>query len=184
MRRNVNDLYFQWLCDIVKTHDRNPEAYKSLLIFLNNVDFQYSIERDGDRFADGVELRYLFGKKMRIPQSVIAANMDIYPCSVLEMMIGLSIRCEDIMDDPESGTCVGVWFWEMIDNLGLGEMRNGYFSSRKAEPVIARLLNRQYKRNGKGGLFTTNSEDVDMQKEEIWCQAMWHLNDVRERSFV
>ena len=55
----------------------------------------------------------------------------IRPCSVLEMMIALSMRCEEqIMDDPDIGNRTGQWFWDMIDNLGLGEHERLKFDGR------------------------------------------------------
>lgn len=182
--RSLNDLYFQWLCAIIEDYDHDPDVYEDLLIFLFNVDFQYSIPRDGNRYADGIELRYKFGNDNQIKSSIIATEVDISPCSVLEMMIALSIRCEDIMDDSESESSIGQWFWEMIENLGLDKIGRPHFSSREALSIVRKLLEHRYKKNGEGGLFTVKRTDVDMRKEEIWYQAMWHLNEVREKEFL
>ena len=99
-------------------------------------------------------------------------------CSVLEMMIALSMRCEEqIMDDPDIGNRTGQWFWDMIDNLGLGNMSDSKFDSLYVDEVLQRFLNRDYKRNGEGGLFTINRRGLDMRSVEIWYQMCWHLQE-------
>ena len=49
-------------------------------------------------------LRYRFGREIKLPSGIISSELDNYPCSVLEMLIALSIRCEEtIMTDEEYG---------------------------------------------------------------------------------
>ena len=45
--------------------------------------------------------------------------------------------------------------------------------------VIRRFLNRDYERDGKGGLFTIEHCRYDMRDIEIWYQANWYLDNVR-----
>ena len=94
--------------------------------------------------------------------------------------VELTNRPEDIMDDPTYGNRLGQWFWNMIVNLGLGSMDDDKFDPGYVEYVIYRFLNREYEKNGKGGLFTIRDTRVDMRKAEIWYQAMWYLNEFLE----
>ena len=110
---------------------------------------------------------------------MIAAFLDNQPCSVLEMMIALAIRCEEhIMDDPDVGNRTGQWFWNMIMNLGLGSMTDDQFDKRYAEQVIERFLNREYEQDGEGGLFTVKHCKHDLRTVEIWYQMCWYLDEI------
>ena len=40
-------------------------------------------------------------------------------------------------------------------------------------------LNRDYGRDGKGGLFTIEHCRYDMRDIEIWYQANWYLDNIR-----
>ena len=82
------------------------------------------------------------------------------------------------MYDFEMGDRTGQWFWGMIENLELIQMTDGYFDEDYVEEVVYRLLNREYKRNGKGGLFTVTRQNVDMRTAEIWYQAAFYFNEV------
>jgi len=134
---------------------------------------------DGNREADGIDLRYRFGYENSYEDPMIAANLDDRPCSVLEMLIALSIRCEEhIMDDPDIGDRTGEWFWNMIENLALGSMSDSKFDRDYVNNAISRFLNREYKRNGEGGLFTIKHCKYDLRTVEIWYQMCWYLDDI------
>ena len=95
------------------------------------------------------------------------------------MMIALAIRCEEhIMDDPDIGNRTGQWFWNMIVNLGLGSMTDAKFDENYTNMVIERFLNREYERNGDGGLFTVKHSRRDLRTVEIWYQMCWYLDEI------
>src|SRR5574344_1495256 len=100
----IND-YFGWMCQLVcnEKHPRGP-SYRKLLSHLHMTPFVYAIEMDGNRAEDGVGLRYRFGYEQHYDDRLISAYLDNRPCSVLEMMVALAVRCEDhIMGDSEMG---------------------------------------------------------------------------------
>jgi hypothetical protein len=132
---------------------------------------------DGNRYEDGINLRYRFGDDEGIDSRIIASCLDAGPCSVLEMMIALAIRCEEhIMDDPDYGNRTGQWFWNMINNLGLGNMNDRRFDYFATKRVIDIFLNREYSRDGEGGLFVIHDSQYDLRNVDIWYQMMWYLN--------
>ena len=184
---NISNDYFDWLCRSVSLGcPSRIESYSKLLHFLHNVDFVYSLSRDGNRYEDGINLRYYYGLDSNIPQSYITRTLDDRPCSVLEMMVGLARRCENqIMCDSEYGDRTGQWFWEMINSLGLIRMDNRRYNDSECRRVVSAFLMRRYKPTGEGGLFTVTHYDhgrlVDLTTQEIWYQAVWHLNDVLEK---
>jgi hypothetical protein len=107
--------------------------------------------------------------------------MDVLdrPCTVLEMMIALALRCEeDTMDDPLMGDRTGQWFWRMIVSLGLGAAVDGRFNPKPINAIIERFLNREYEPNGKGGLFTIKNCEYDLRTVEIWIQLCWYLDSI------
>lgn len=180
-RSRLRDKYFQWMCQLVYSDGYSKRlSYRKLFSYLNSVEFTYIIEMDENRAFDGIGLRHRFGYETGIDTLCLAGNyMDDHSCSVLEMMIALSIRCEEqIMDNPDIGNRTGQWFWNMIISLGLNSMDDSKFDIRYVEKVIQRFLNREYEYNGKGGLFTIPDCQQDMRKVEIWYQAMWYLDSV------
>ena len=177
----LNNRYFHWMCQLVSMQRYSKgHSYHKLLRFLHSVDFYYTIPMDGNREADGIDLRYRFGYENSYEESMIAGYLDNRSCSVLEMMIALAIRCEEnIMDDPDIGDRTGQWFWDMVENLGLSDMDDAKYDEAYVNTVIKRFLDRRYKKNGEGGLFTIyRSAGRDMRSVEIWYQMCWHLDEL------
>lgn len=172
----IENDYFEWMFDLVcKGRYDGPISYRRLLSYLHDIEFTYSIPKDSNRAEDGVELRYRFSYETG------CACADRYldgPCSVLEMMIALSFRCEEIMDDAMKGDRTAQWFWKMIVNLGLGSMTDSRFDLRYVENAIDVFLNREYEADGRGGLFTVRDCRFDMRDLEIWIQMCYFLDNV------
>lgn len=172
----IND-YFEWLWNFTKC--RGHSQNRKIITLLHNIEFRYSIPMDANREEDGIDLRYRFITEVGIPKNYqeVYAYLD-GPCSVLEMMIALAIRCEEsIMDDPDIGDRTSEWFWLMMKNLGLDYMSDRKFDRDLAEEKISIFLDRKYKRNGEGGLFVVNGRR-DLRKVEIWYQMCWYLDTI------
>ena len=93
------------------------------------------------------------------------------------MMVALALRCEEhIMEDTNYGDRTSKWFWGMIDSLGLSDMYNDRFNLSYANVIMNRFMNRNYDRNGRGGLFTVKNPEHDMRSTEIWYQMCMYLN--------
>lgn len=181
MKENIGNVYRDYLVSQVCDKLHPYHLYSYLLNELHSTEFYYSVDLDGNRYEDGIGLRYSFGRENNIPEAVIATCLDVTPCSVLEMMVALALRCEnEIMCDPDKGPRVGVWFWGMIKNLELDHMPNSNCKVSYVRERIHILLERKYKRNGEGGLFTIANCPHDLRNTEIWYQAMWYLNKYRE----
>lgn len=168
-RREIDDKYFEWMYDLVcEGRYARGISYRKLLGYLHEVEFTYTISNDANRAEDGIDLR------RRFPYGFALDG----PCSVLEMMIALAIRCEEsIMDDPKVGNRTGQWFWRMVTNLGLGSMSDNRFDEKLVKDVIERFLDREYEPDGRGGLFTVCC-DYDLRDVEIWIQLGWYLNGI------
>lgn len=180
-RVNITNEYFDWLYSIVcEKRFADHISFRKLLMHLHDIEFRYLIPNDRNRAEDGVDLRYRFALYQGYEDSIDYV-MDLLdrPCTVLEMMIALAIRCEeDTMDDPIMGNRTGQWFWRMVVSLGLGATVDGRFDSRLVDTIIERFLNRDYEPNGKGGLFTIKGCDYDLRDVEIWVQLCWYLDSI------
>lgn len=178
-RDELNNAYFEWMYQLVCGEQHSKRLfYRKLLYLLHDMEFTYTIPMDENRAEDGTDLRYRFGYENAYESSMIATYLDDQPCSVLEMMVALAIRCEEhIMDDPDIGDRTGQWFWNMIVNLGLGSMGDTNFDRDQVEKIIHKFLNHEYKRNGEGGLFTVKHIRIDMRSVEIWYQMCWYLDE-------
>lgn len=174
--RLSND-YFEWIHDLVrgKRYSKNI-SYRKLLVALHSIEFRWMLPMDENRAQDGLDLRH------RYTWLTDQEDMNPYfegPCSVLEMMVALAIRCEEsIMDDPNVGDRTGQWFWGMVVSLGLGSMSDSRFDRDYVKDVVERFLDREYEPNGKGGLFTIERCARDLRDVEIWYQLCWYLNGI------
>ena len=176
--QHIENAYYVWLIDIAcKDRFAKEISYSKLLKFLYGTEFRYSLSMDANRANDGKSLRYRFAcerSKYR--------DADLYldgPCSVLEMMIALALRCEEnIMDDPTKGNRTQQWFWGMIVNLGLGAMSDDRYDVIYVSNMVNRFLDREYEPNGKGGLFTVNNCERDLRTMEIWSQLNRYIINI------
>lgn len=172
----IKDDYFEWLYNyVLKESSHDETSYDKLLMFLHRTEFTYSIQNDINRAKDGVNLRYRFATEM---DDMRILDILDGPCSVLEMMVALAIRCEEtIMDDPKYGDRTSTWFWHMLRNLGINHMYNERFDLATAEDIIYGFLDRCYAPDGKGGLFHIRGCTDDLRNVEIWIQLCWYLYD-------
>ena len=181
MRNDIRDEYFDWLFEIV--HDdrfAEPYSFIKLLSHLHNIEFKASRRHrdDENRAEAGRDLRYRFAWYEGY-EDASEEVLDILdgPCTMLEMMVALAIKCEEIMDDATIGDRTGQWFWNMIVSLGLGSMNDLRFDEREVDRVIDRFLRRDYEPNGKGGLFTLKNTNIDLREVSIWRQMCWYTDE-------
>lgn len=172
---DVRAEYFNWIYQLVC----DDTVHTKLLSQLFDTPFAYILEMDGNRAADGENLRYRFGREVGYHDSVIASELDNCPCSVLEMMVALAVRMEEhIMEDEELGDRTGQWFWNMIVSLGLGSMTDVRYDSDRVEDILQRFMDRRFKRDGSGSLFTIEGTRQDMRNVEIWYQMCMYLDTI------
>ena len=176
----VND-YFEWMYRLVCGEGGQSLSFRKLLMRLYDLDYQYTLPMDENRWTDGVQLRYRYGREHNIPDYVIASELDTRPCSMLEMMLALSLRCEEtIMTDNHFGNRTGQWFWNMIFSLGLGGETDRNFRASHVDAVVDRFNNRRYSPNGEGGLFRVNDRGINLLNMDIWYQMQAYINEIPE----
>lgn len=175
----IEEEYFEWLCKIIT----NPkytrhQTHLRLFRYLFEQEFYPIIELDRNRALDGIALRAEFADENGYFAEQVAQALNNRPCSVLEMMVALSVRCEKhIMQDDDYGDRTRTWFWSMLDCLGLNAMDDSHYDETRVCAIVTVFLNRTYEKNGKGGLFCTRNNDIDMRDLEIWYQMFTYLDE-------
>ena len=173
-RNELKQEYFDWLCGFIGCRN-----HRELLFLLFSTDFEYSLPTDGNRYEDGINLRYRFADDKNYHYRYVSNWLDDIPCSMLEMMVALSLRIEEqITSDPEAGDQTSRWFKAMLKNSGLYALSDDKFDELVAKNIIRDILHRRYSRNGEGGLFRLHHSKRDLRCVEIWYQAMWYLDEV------
>ena len=176
----IRSYYFQWLRNIVcQNRFSETVSYDKLLNRLHSIPFRWTRKLDADRADWGINMRYRFAQDYTCENDIDIKDCIDGPCSVLEMMVALAVRCEeDLMDDSAYGDRTAQWFWNMVVSLGLGSMIDNCFDEVFVDETIQKFLNREYERDGKGGLFTLRHASFDARKVDIWYQLCWYLDEI------
>lgn len=168
----IENEYYMYLVSFID--GGKYKQYSELLNYLYHTEYIWEYEMDENRAGDGLEFRNYFEMDNHISDARISG-----PCSMLEMMVGLSYRMEkDLMEDIIYGDRTPQWFWTMVNSLGLGHLDNRNFNEDIADEIIDRFEHHEYCPNGKGGLFTIDDNPYDLRDEEIWTQMCWYINSI------
>lgn len=174
----VRDDYFEWMYRMVSDGRYDgPNSYRKLLRYLHNCDFVCHMRSDKDRLHDGTGLRHTFAMECgKYLYSYVMQSLD-EPCSILEMMVALAIRCEKtIMLDAKLGDRTAYWFWKMIATMGLGGMTDTNYNEIHVDWTVCRFLDREYEPDGTGGLFRVRNTTYDFRRMSIWEQMCCFLD--------
>lgn len=178
----LEHLYFEWLYRLV-CDDRygggDRTSYRRLLTYLHAEPFRFETKQlhDEARAYDGIDLRYEFGYQEHIDSRLIASELDTRRCSMLEMLVALAIRCEDIAEDCSKGDRLGQWFWIMLQNLGLAGMNDRDYDGLLVKDIVERFQENDYASNGEGGLFVLYDYPGDVRDHEFVWQMCHYLNE-------
>lgn len=166
--------YFEWMRQKVYD-DEHPLSYSygRLLAYLYDHDYRWVLEFDSNRAADGVSLRYQYAYERGIPYSDIPQD---WPCTVLEMLVALAMKCESIMSNPAMGDRTGLWFWLMLSNLEFSKLPDHNFDLATADFLLNRFFSNAYSPDGHGGLFTIPGIQEDLRYVDIYTQMYWYLD--------
>ena len=162
----MKNVYYRWLISQVCDKSYDSRYYSKLLFDLFNIDFTWTIPLDENRELGGLKLREEY------PYNGMAKDQ---PCSMLEMMVALSLRVE--REYLREGERI-IFFWDMIKSLGLYGNDDYNYDSDLTDAVISNLLGHTYRADGKGGLFKLQNPPDDMRDVQIWQQAMWYISEV------
>lgn len=172
MSAPLDELYLNWLYSQVgSVKQKNPaRTYWSLIRQLYKTEFVWLIPNDDNRVEDGRDLRYEFVDEHDL-EDVDPFWMNL-GCSALEMLIGLSRRLSfEAEGEPL------VWFWHLIETLGVLYNDKEYNTAREKEinRKIEDVIWRNYAFDGRGGLFPLRNPPEDQRNVELWGQLCTYL---------
>ena len=170
----IQEEYFQWIVSQIDNRNYiDVSQYKQLLMCLHSVSFIPVLPLDHNRSAEGVMLRYNFRYESGYGDMydvVVPENMT-HGCTMLELMLSLSISIEDTMSNSAYGNRVALWFAFMLNSMGIARFTDDAFDLACVLAAISRVNSRTYQPDGSGGLFTIPDSPVDLRFEELWFQA-------------
>lgn len=176
--------YYIWLCDLIIDRGHN---YNLLLQTLHDKEFLWSVDNDANRAFEAKNLREDFCEETGIVFEYENYNEGV---SMLELIIGLAKRCEDIMVDQHDNFDTSEWFWKLLENAGLDLFTDDAWVDSNSPRTIGykldNIIERRYQRNGKGGLFPLVRPKKDQREVELWYQMNVYLVDnyYTEKVFV
>lgn len=175
----VKSQYFNWLCAIAIPDNNLRENYTALLGYLYEKIYIPRFEMDLNRAQDGVNLRFKFEREYDYAIEDIIEYFDNEPCSMLEMMIALSIKLEEsIMFDPDKGDRISLWFMNMLRNMEISDSTNNMFHYKRVDLVVSLFLDGQYGADGSGSLFKIKRKDIDMRDYDLWYQMNFYAEEL------
>lgn len=173
---DINQWYFNWLCELVHI-DNGDSSYYILAKNLFSKQFVSYVDHDENRAYDGMELREECLEELGYPKYTRVEG----PCNVLEMLVGLARRMDFETSDPYDAVTdrTTYWFWEMIDNLGLMAFDDESYVEMEGQifvdSIVDTFIERRYEPDGSGGLFPLKHSEDDQRKVEIWYQMCQYL---------
>lgn len=164
--------YYNWLINQISSYSYDIESYQQLLQRLYEVEFYAVLERDENRISDGLHLIREYEDWCTENDSLPNIESDHDYCSVLELLIALSIRIEyELMYNINYGDRVSEWFWTMLENLGLDQMYDDNYDQFTVDSILHVYINRLYEPSGKeGNIFYSNNRGTNLKDMEIWSQ--------------
>ena len=75
-REELRKEYFEWLCEFVYDEKRMSRglSYNNMFSFLFDTPFHWTMTMDENRAADGIDLRYRFGRERGVADRIPAAH--------------------------------------------------------------------------------------------------------------
>lgn len=171
MRTGTGDPYYDWLCMTIGVNKNIPgRNYAQLVSALHKAEFRPKMAMDSNRGTDGLQLRVDFISEHGAWGS--ATNRG--PCSFLEFLIALAKRMSFLTQGEGNHGQTAFYFWQMIENLGLNKVTDDRWFAANGdffvEDAVWRVNERQYQRDGKGGIFPLKDPKQDQRRVEIWYQ--------------
>ena len=177
--------YIEWL-ESFTIDDRIPKEYQTTYHHLINklwsINYIPSIGNDVDRATDGLELRsryydiYMRESGLTARNDVVDNVVSIFgECTLLEMLIALSMNMYDIMQDMDIYNSVSRWFWELLKNAKIDRLDDSSWDdltdSQYVEDIVKDIM--ELKENG----YTRGWFDLDIWTSvEIWYQMHKYLS--------
>lgn len=173
--------YFEWLYKKSMGFAIHGVQFRRFFETLHSIEFKAVMKEDIARVNDGISLRNTYAYETGQDYDTISDYLT-EPCSVLEMMLALAIKEEDIMSDPRKGDRTKQWLWMQINSMGIvaePDYVGEKFPEGEIREKVSKMINRDYAPDGTGGLFKFyNPPEEDLSKIDLWKQMCWYLDTV------
>ena len=176
----MNEGYFEWLLNKAGVSD-DEDGFSYLCSILHEVIFHPTLEMDENRWEDGIRYRYEFASEKegfgtdRANWVTNYLDDSIGGCTMLELILSLAEKMHFEMLDSQYDAGVGKWFEELLSNLGLDMYTNRELMENEAayfeiDDILNKLIYRNYRYNGEGGLFPLRGPKEDQRDVEMLIQ--------------
>lgn len=176
--------YFEWLVSKVTSPAVPDDAQARIVLqVLRDIRIQgLPMDDDAPRLEDGKQLRtnFMDDTGMAAHSYKEALEPESGFCTVLELLVALSMRMDDIMRDPlDPCSSVPSCFWGMVSTMvGQPFYPCSYwaFSANASSAVVVaessmKFLGRQYDPTGHNGNIFIDMSGIDLRAIDIWAQA-------------
>lgn len=173
--RALIDDYLHWLEPQIRDEHTNPsKTYWDLLTLMFEKEFVWSVPHDDNRIVDGLDLRAEFANANHLRASA-RRSLGPYPCSFLEVLIGLSRR----LAFTAGGSAPG-WACQLLSNLELHRMTDPLSRPKqnRVHDILDVVIQRRYLPDGQGGFFPLAWPDDDQTKVELWYQMNAYISEL------
>lgn len=174
----LHEQYYEWLLFKV-TDPKEPRTHDKLFRELASAPFKATVGRDDNWFEHCEYMREDYYEEAEFEGAeYVKEDGEI---TLLEVMVNLCIKAEGIMQGFDGVDCER-WFNDMLENSGLIFYTDYRFSKTGVWSKINRILDREYNRDGGGGLFCIPVLDPshDLRDVELWYQLMWYIDYVND----
>lgn len=171
-RSSAENNYLTWLVQQMNVVD--GKNYGMLLRELYRYEFYSVIKYDEDRGADGVALRRTWANEVGYN-----GPLDFGPATVLETIIGISLRIEDQIF---GGPWADEWdykkvFWDLINNLNLmdfdGVMNDSDY--KYVGTVLEAFLSKSVTSDVFANIFHFSEKNRNIRKTNLWGQMHLYI---------
>lgn len=152
--------YFRWLVEQIDNGEASK--YKHLLNDLFDISYRWIVELDGNRALDGMDLRRRFRD---------GYDRDI-GCSVLEMLVALSIRFEhDVMCEPGDED-PSRWFWLILRQLDLDLFTDDSYDFVAVNSILELFM------SGQKCILKSGHKIENLATKDLWWQLGVLSNEI------
>ena len=172
--------YILWVMkDRIHMSEKDIRDYRRLINVLTDIEYVWIHPMDENRAIDGIELRSDFEYETGEYLDKSSGLMPV--CTFFEMLAALAIRCENqLMRNLSIGDRTSRWFFEFVNNLGLGEYTDRKWKGQD-EQIVRRIIEDfmegKYKENGSGSMFPLKKRGINQRNEQLWKQLTAYLNE-------
>lgn len=103
-------------------------------------------------------------------------------CSMLEFLVGVAKRLEDLLYDHTNPSQLANWFWVLMGNLGIEKGAVEAYNLLGPDDIceaVTKFLEGDYAPNGEfGGLFPIQNSSVDVTVLSVWEQMQLYLMEI------